>query len=127
MVGFNLALNLTLIWPLGAAGLAWSTAVTATCQVLILLWLVRRHVGAPIDGSVMVGWLRTVVLSSVMTVALAPLLMNFPAHKLNLVGCACLLAVMVVLGAGVVLAGARLIGDESVRYLFQAVRRMGRE
>ena len=46
-VGLNLCLNLTLVWPLGAAGLAWSTAASATAQALVLAWILRRR-----------GWLR---------------------------------------------------------------------
>ena len=46
-VGLNLGLNLTLIWPLGAAGLAWSTAASATAQAGVLAWILRRR-----------GWLQ---------------------------------------------------------------------
>ncbi|GAB4108052.1 MAG: murein biosynthesis integral membrane protein MurJ [Phycisphaeraceae bacterium] len=117
MVVFNLALNLTLIWPLGAAGLAWSTAISAACQVLILLSLVRRHVDRPVDTTVLKGWLRTVLLSAVMTVAVVPLLVRYPAHQLSWLGCMSLLAGMVLLGAAVVFLGARLTGAEELRWL----------
>ncbi|GIW74087.1 MAG: putative lipid II flippase MurJ [Phycisphaerales bacterium] len=40
----NLAGNLLLIWPLREAGLAWSTAIAAVMQTLVLLaWLRARH------------------------------------------------------------------------------------
>lgn len=117
MVVFNLALNLTLIWPLGAAGLAWSTAISATAQVLILLALVRKHVAKPVDASVLKGWLRTVVLTSTMSAALAPLLLNYPAHALTWTGCAGLLIAMVMIGAAVVLIGAKITGAEELRWL----------
>lgn len=42
MVGLNLALNLGLIWPLGEAGLAWSTSFCAALQCVILGRLCRR-------------------------------------------------------------------------------------
>jgi len=46
----NVALNLTLVWPLAEAGLATATAVTAVLQVVVLWWMLRRsdrlrHVG----------------------------------------------------------------------------------
>ena len=41
----NFVLNVTLIWLLGIAGLAVSTAVAATAQGLVLLWLLRRRIG----------------------------------------------------------------------------------
>ena len=48
MVSLNLALNLTLIWPLAEAGLAVSTSVSAAIQVLVLVAIFsRRH--APLD------------------------------------------------------------------------------
>lgn len=39
----NIVLNLTLIWPMGAAGLALSTAICSYLQVLVLLLLLRRR------------------------------------------------------------------------------------
>lgn len=41
-VGLNLSLNLTLIWFLREAGLAWSTAIAQSAQALTLLALSRR-------------------------------------------------------------------------------------
>lgn len=117
MVIFNLAMNLTLIWPLGAAGLAWSTAISAACQVLILLLLVRRHVDQPVDVTVLKGWLRTVLLTSAMTASLGPLLLKYPAQELTWRGGVGLLGAMVLLGAAVVLIGAKLTGAEELSWL----------
>ncbi len=52
MVGANLLLNMVMIWWLGAAGLAWSTAITGTGQALLLLLWIGRYVPRPIDGEV---------------------------------------------------------------------------
>ncbi len=119
MVLFNLALNLTLIWPLGTAGLAWSTAISASCQVLILLALVRKHVATPIDASVLKGWLRTALLCSVMTVALAPLLIKYPAHTLTWPGSLGLLTAMVTIGAAIIFLGAKFTGAEELGWLMR--------
>lgn len=43
MVGLNVLLNVILIWPLGEAGLAWSTATAATVQGALLWGLARRR------------------------------------------------------------------------------------
>jgi len=66
MVGLNLAMNLTLIWPLAEAGLAISTSITAALQVLLLMAIFSRR-QAPL------GWrplaattLRTVAATCVM-------------------------------------------------------------
>lgn len=67
VVGLNLALNLTLIWtPLREAGLAWSTAICALVQVVLLLAMIRRSVPGVIDPIVVTSWLKTVFASVVM-------------------------------------------------------------
>jgi putative peptidoglycan lipid II flippase len=67
MVMLNLVLNFTLIWtPLKEAGLAWSTAVCAIVQVLILLRLIRKHADHIIDQSVKKSWMKTIALSAIM-------------------------------------------------------------
>jgi len=119
MVAINLMLNLVLIWPLGAAGLAWSTALSAVFQVLVLLLLVRRHVDTPVDASVFKGWFRTVMLTTLMTAALTPILLRFPANDLSWRGSVLQLITMVVLGAAIVLVGARLTGAEELHWLRQ--------
>ena len=58
LVGFNLTLNLTLVWPLGVAGLAWSTAISAALQVALLLALLRRRVVRPVDRAVLTSWVK---------------------------------------------------------------------
>lgn len=42
MVAVNLACNLVSIWWLREAGLAWSTSISATLQVIVLLWIAHR-------------------------------------------------------------------------------------
>jgi putative peptidoglycan lipid II flippase len=44
-VGFNLLLNLVLMWPLREAGLAAATALSATAQTVVLSWLCGRTLG----------------------------------------------------------------------------------
>ncbi len=42
---FDLLLNVSLIWPLAERGLAWSTALSASLQVVCLAWLIQKRVG----------------------------------------------------------------------------------
>ncbi len=44
-VALNLALNVLLIWPLGVAGIAASTTISAIFQCVLLLSLLRRRIG----------------------------------------------------------------------------------
>jgi len=82
VVGLNLVLNLILIWtPLKEAGLAWSTAICATLQVMLLLWHLRRHVESPIGEVTLPSMLRTCLLSIVMVVVLGGLMLALPSGK----------------------------------------------
>ena len=45
LVGLNLVLNLTLIYPLGGQGLAWSTAICAMINVVLATWLLQSRIG----------------------------------------------------------------------------------
>lgn len=67
MVGVNIALNLGLIWWLREAGLAWSTAVCAIVQMVLLLVAARRRLGIGFGG-IGAGVWRAVVGSVVMGV-----------------------------------------------------------
>lgn len=58
MVGVNIALNVALIWWLREAGLAWSTAVCAVGQTLLLVWFANRRM----DGGLGLGRLMRPVL-----------------------------------------------------------------
>jgi len=47
MVAVNLALNLVLVWPLGEAGLAAATAVSASMQTVVLARLLHGRIALP--------------------------------------------------------------------------------
>ena len=82
VVGLNLVLNLILIWtPLKEAGLAWSTAICATIQVMLLLRCLRRHVDSPIGIATLPSMLRTCILSIVMIIVIGGLMLLLPSGK----------------------------------------------
>ncbi len=106
VVGLNLALNLVLIWPLGEAGLAWSTSLCSFVQVTLLLIALRRRTGTIVDRGVVRSWLIMLALSLVMGAAVwligRPLLgpeMSWSASLLAL-------AAMVFTGGVIVLLGS---------------------
>lgn len=117
MVFFNLALNLTLIWPLGVAGLAWSTAISAALQTLIMLALLRKHIAQPITGAVFAAALRVVGLTVLMGAAVAAVVWSFDVATLTKAGCLGVLGAGVGAGAIVYLGGAWLAGMPEVREL----------
>lgn len=69
-IGLNLVLNLTLVWPLAEAGLAWSTAASAVVQVPALALLLRRKLGRPLlDRAAVFSGVRTLGMSVAVGVA----------------------------------------------------------
>ena len=120
MVMLNLTLNLSLIWSLGAAGLAWSTAISAAGQVVLLLLLLRKRVAKPVDHTVIASWTRSMIATTVMAGALFatsffiedPLAMSWTAS-------AGLLAGMVALGIAVYFVIAKLTKSEELGWLLR--------
>jgi putative peptidoglycan lipid II flippase len=117
MVAFNLVLNLTLIWSLGAAGLAWATAASATAQVVWLLAAIRKHIPHPVDAYVWRGWIATAALSAVMGLAIAPAVILYDPTAVSRSAAALQLAVMVVGGAAVFTVGALVLRVEELTWL----------
>jgi putative peptidoglycan lipid II flippase len=117
MVACNVALNLTLVWKLGAAGLAWSTAACAVLQVVLLLAALRRRPVKFIDRDVGRSWRRSAVLTAVMAAVLLPLLLWFDVPAMSRSASAVLLAVMVALGGGMFLFGAWMGGATELTWL----------
>ncbi|MBT4529973.1 MAG: murein biosynthesis integral membrane protein MurJ [Phycisphaerae bacterium] len=71
-VALNFVLNVLLIWtPLGASGLAWSTAICAVMNVSLLLVYIRPHVANPIDQEVIRSFVATSVLTIAMSIVVA--------------------------------------------------------
>ena len=81
MVGLNLALNLTLIWPLAEAGLAVSTSVSAAVQVFVLIAVFARR-RAPLGWRLLSATvLRTILATLVMVVVVQIALARTPVGE----------------------------------------------
>lgn len=79
MVALNLCLNVTLIWPLREAGLAWSTSLCAILQCILLSWLCSRRLGTrPVGSASWPGFWRTIAATAVMAVAVWTVLRFMP-------------------------------------------------
>lgn len=80
-VALNIALNLTLMWPLREAGLALATTLAAAAQCGALAWLAHRRFGGPgespiglFDTSTLRGIARIIALSLGMALGLITLI-----------------------------------------------------
>jgi len=69
MVGLNLALNLTLIWPMAEAGLAVSTSLAAAVQVFVLMAIFSRR-QAPLHWRDLSATAARTILSTVVMAAI---------------------------------------------------------
>jgi putative peptidoglycan lipid II flippase len=78
MVSLNLAMNLTLIWPLAEAGLAVSTSVTAALQVLLLVLILAHRRAPPEWGRLAATTLRTVLATLVMAAVIVAVRAHMP-------------------------------------------------
>lgn len=118
MVALNVTLNLALIWPLGAAGLAWSTSICGLIQSVVLLIALRRFVDRPLSGDVVVSWLKTAALCVVMAGALWWVVPSDEAvAALSRFGVIGVLAGVAAIGAVIVFAGAWLLRMPEPRWL----------
>ncbi len=119
MVGLNFVMNITLIWPLGVAGLAVATATCAILQCFIMLHQVRRYADQPLSPPVRRSWLKIGLLTLAMSAALVPFLSLFDVQAMSRLGLIGLLLSAVGLGAAVLIAGSRLIGAEELGWLLR--------
>lgn len=117
MVALNVALNLALIWPLGAAGLAWSTAICAAIQSVILLRLVRRYVQRPLDGGVLGSWVRSGIVTAVMAAVLIGVLAPFDLATMSRWEVISLLLGSTGAGAGAVVGTAWMLKMPEIRWI----------
>lgn len=115
-VACDTILNLTLIWPLAERGLAWSTALSATGQMICLVWLIQRRVGRLNWRRLMATAARTVLATGLMSACSLGAMLLFPFDDgrwqqiLSVFG-------PVTLGIASFLAAARLVGLVELNWL----------
>ncbi len=117
MVALNLVLNLLLIWPLGVAGLAWASAISAVMQVALMTRALRGVVPVVVGKEVLKGWRLTAMLTGVMTATLLPLTLMFDAAQMTRTESAMQLLMLLPLGAAIVLGGAWLFEADELKWL----------
>lgn len=119
MVLLNLTLNLTLIWFLGEVGLAWSSAASASLQIVLLLFAVRKYTGAPVDADVWRSWGRTAILTALMAAGITPLLWVVDPATAGKGDTFMLLALMVTLGGLIYAGGAAILKAPELKWLIK--------
>ncbi len=122
MVLLNLALNLTLVWPLQEAGLALATSISTICNVLVLLVLLKKKSPQLALKGLAGGLVRFSAVSAIMGAAVFGTLHLLPAADrfvLKLVSVASPVAV----GAAVVLIFSAALRFPELSFMLRALRR----
>ncbi len=117
VVALNLALNLTLIWFLREAGLAWSTSICAFVQVIALMILLRGDV---MNANVVMSWFKTIALAAVMVVALLLLRPIMAEDEPTWMQSLMELFALVASGLAVVFLGSKLLHMDELRWALGA-------
>jgi len=117
-VGLDLALNLSLIWPLAERGLALSTAISATVQVALLAWLIQGRVGQLDWGRIGATAVRALVASAAMSAVCLAALRLIPAGG-STMGDAAALVIAILLAVATYFAVAQWLKLEEPAMLFQ--------
>lgn len=134
MVLLNLSLNLTLIWYLKEAGLAYATAIAATTQCVLLAVVCKSKLRiAPLDRATAIGCARTLLCTIIMGAAVFGGQLLWSAFGQNVLGMhsggwieTCVrLASSVVIGGGVYAASALALKSPELRWLLERNRSSG--
>jgi len=122
-VAVNVVLNLTLIWFMGTAGLALSTAGCSYLQVAILVSALRRRISSPIMEG-FAGFILKVVSATAVMWAVGAVIIYLmrdvgQSRSYNIVR----LCAVVPTCAGVYIAAAKVLGIETLSELTGRARR----
>ncbi|QDU34986.1 Lipid II flippase MurJ [Poriferisphaera corsica] len=117
MIAFNLLLNLTLIFPFGTAGLAYSTAISAIFQVGLLIKNITQYTPLPIGKTVIIGITQTLTLTFLMAVIVYGLILYLDPISRSATQSAIILFTTIAIGAATYLAAALIIGVDELKWL----------
>ena len=119
-VAVNIVLNLVLIWPMGAGGLALATATCSYLQVIILLVLLAKKFHFGVDRPAMVLLGKTVLATAAMALTGGGAILLMQKLPLNTVCDIIRIAVLVVVCAGVYAVVSRLMANPMLELVFRA-------
>src|SRR5262249_12262299 len=117
-MGFDLALNLCLVWPLAERGLALSTAISASLQSLCLSWLIQERIGRLDWSRIGATAARALAATAAMSAVCLGALSLVPAAS-SAPGEAAALGVPILLAVVTYFAVARWLGMEEPALLFK--------
>ena len=111
----NLFFSIILMGPLKHGGLALATTLSATVNMVLLFWLLRRKIGSYSDGSILRGGAKALAASLPMAVmawyACSLLDWSQAGHKIEK---SAALGAIIICSAGMYLLAARLLRSEEI-------------
>jgi putative peptidoglycan lipid II flippase len=113
----NIFLNLTLVWSLGAAGLALATALCSYLQVSFLLIILKKKLGSSFFNGLATAAIKTIAATFIMTLTgllILYLLQNLP-HRLRFDFLR--VAAVVICSASVYILAARILKIDELKLL----------
>jgi putative peptidoglycan lipid II flippase len=117
-VALNFVLNISLIWtPLGASGLAWSTAICAVVNVCGLLVCMERFVTRPLNTEVIHSFGATAILTFIMSTAVWVVVHQLWQTGGNWSSSLVPLALSVVVGILVFAVGSKILKRPELRWV----------
>jgi putative peptidoglycan lipid II flippase len=122
MVAMNLALNLTLVWPLQEAGLALATSISSVFNVLVLLLILRKKAPQVELKPLATGLARFSFVSAMMGGAVFGVLHLLPSADTLLLKLASV-AVPLVTGVLVVVILSALFRFPEFKFILNALRK----
>lgn len=118
MVGLNLVLNLTLIWPFAECGLAISTALSAALQVVILTFLFSRRKTSIYWRPLIATALRAIIAAGLMWLVGRVILSAMPEGEAVSLR-AWRMAVPFLASVGVYFGTSYFLGGRELRWIFK--------
>ncbi|MDD5458840.1 MAG: murein biosynthesis integral membrane protein MurJ [Phycisphaerae bacterium] len=115
----NVILNLVLIWPLGIAGLALSTAICSYVQVAVLGWSLRKRFGAGIAKNFSLTLVKSAIATAIMYAAGTMTIYLFRNLTQTTALDTVRLLTAVFVSAGVYIIVTRTLKTEMLQLLFQ--------
>lgn len=116
-VALNIVLNLTLIWSMGIAGLALSTAICSYLQVVILLTVLLRRYGKPLIAGLGETLIKSIIASTIMAMVIAAILWKMAPLGYTRGTNVIRLIVIVPTAAGLYVLTAKMLGIKALSLL----------
>ena len=127
VVGLNLLLNLTLIWPLAERGLALATSLAAAVQVAVLVLLLGKA-GVPLDWpGLKLGVMKGTLATGLMAACVLSAVEYYPAEELSRFFQTLRLGTIIALGIAVYASVSWILRMEELSMLLPPLRTAGSE